>query len=51
MKLTKEELEMIIAGLRAHLATFEPNSVIYPMMHRDINNLIRKLRESAQDQS
>lgn len=51
MKLTETELRLVIDGLRAHLATFEPNSVIYPIMRRDINNLIKKLEESAQDRS
>ena len=50
MKLTEAELELVINGLHAHLATFEPNSVIYPIMRRDINNLIKKLKESVQDQ-
>ena len=51
MKLTKDELEIIIAGLHAYLGTFEASSVIYPTMQRDIIKLIRKLRESAQEQS
>jgi len=51
MELTETELQLVIEGLRAHLATFEPNTVIYPIMRRDINNLIKKLQESAQDRS
>jgi len=51
MELTETELQLVIEGLRAHLATFEPNSVTYPVIRRDINNLIKKLQESAQDRS
>jgi len=51
MRLTKTELQLVIEGLRAHLANIEPNSVIYPIMRRDIDNLIKKLQNSAQDQS
>lgn len=50
MKLTETELQLIIDGLRAHLATFESNSVIGKIMKRDVNALIRRLR-AAQEKS
>ena len=51
MRLTEAELQLIIEGLRAHLLTYDPNTIIYSTMRRDINNLIKKLQESAQDRS
>lgn len=51
MRLTKTELQLVIEGLRAHLLTYDPNTIIYSTMRRDIDNLIKKLQDSAQDQS